>query len=198
MDKLKKPIHPHRNSPSLSPRKWIIAFVVCNFNVDLGPEIELVYPPDVHFSTSDLSAICFNSFPERHDTEMHEDLCFQFSIHNGSPDIRLDSPCPPYGSPSELYGHCIFRQEYDHNTKRAFSQKSLVLISNHDFPAFYLDTLQKLTRSGLISDPNALEAACSQISSWLAPSVGKHELPFMGSLLMLEMYVTLYPLRKLV
>lgn len=53
--------------------------VVCNFNVDvgtlrfslmrvdlvvdaciLGPEIEIIYPPDVSFSTADLSAICFN------------------------------------------------------------------------------------------------------------------------------------------
>lgn len=26
----------------------------------LGPEIEIIYPPDIRFSTADLSAICFN------------------------------------------------------------------------------------------------------------------------------------------
>lgn len=34
--------------------------VVCDFNVDLGPEVLFVYPPDTAFSQADLTAICFN------------------------------------------------------------------------------------------------------------------------------------------
>lgn len=95
MEKLKtKILHPHRRarqaanedtkqdsgSPLTGFQHWAVAFIVCNFNVDVGrsepfllceeasgvkscnpgPEIEIIYPPDVPFSTTDLSAICFN------------------------------------------------------------------------------------------------------------------------------------------
>ncbi|KAF1984427.1 DUF1630-domain-containing protein [Aulographum hederae CBS 113979] len=189
MEKLKQlALRPKRRSELTAAglRHWVLAFVVCNFNVDLGPEIELVYPPSIEFSQSDLLAMCFSSFPERHDTEIVDDISFQYSIRNNSPDVRLDSPHAPYGSASDLYGHCVFRQEYDRRTKRSFNQKSLVLISNHDFPALYLAILQKMTASGLISDPSALEAACAEIASWPAPSIGRLELPFLGSVFVLE------------
>jgi len=168
-------------------RQWVLCFVVCNFNVDLGPEIELVYPPDVTFTTADLSTICFNSFPERHDTEIMEDMYFHFSMRNGSPDINLTSPSPPYGSADLFFGTCVFRQQYDGMTKRRFNQKSLVLISNHDFPAFYMNLLRVVVASAPISDPARLEAACAQIERWPPPIIGKQELPFLGGVTMLEM-----------
>lgn len=74
-------------------------------------------------------------------------------------------------------------------TKRRFNQKSLVLISNHDFPAFFMNLLRIITSSGAISDPARLEAACSQIEAWPPPSLRKMELPFLGVMVMLEMYV---------
>lgn len=120
---------------------------------------------------------------------MGEDLSFQFSIRNRSPDVLLSSPCAPHGSPSTFYGSCLFRQEFDGTTKRSYNQKSLVLISNHNFPAFYMKLLQQMTSSGILCDPNTFEAACTQISAWPPPSIGRHELPFLGSLLVLEMYV---------
>lgn len=171
----------------LTLRQWVLCFVVCNFNVDLGPEIELVYPPDVTFTTADLSTICFNSFPERHDTEIMEDMYFHFSMRNGSPDINLTSPSPPYGSADLFFGTCVFRQQYDGMTKRRFNQKSLVLISNHDFPAFYMNLLRVVVASAPISDPARLEAACAQIERWPPPIIGKQELPFLGGVTMLEM-----------
>jgi hypothetical protein len=72
-------------------------------------------------------------------------------------------------------------------TKRSYNQKSLVLISNHDFPAIQLRLLQIVTDLGLISDPSRLEVACAEISTWGPPSVGHHDLPFLGSVLSLEM-----------
>jgi hypothetical protein len=72
-------------------------------------------------------------------------------------------------------------------TKRSFNQKSLVLISNHDFPAFNLRLLRSLTHFGVISDPSALEAASSGIANWSAPVVGHQDLPFLGEVLQLEM-----------
>ena len=72
-------------------------------------------------------------------------------------------------------------------TKRSFNQKSLVLLSNHDFPAFHLRLLRILTEVGVISDPSKLEAATSEIAQWRAPVVGHQDLPFLGDMLRLEM-----------
>ncbi|KAF2195418.1 hypothetical protein K469DRAFT_11455 [Zopfia rhizophila CBS 207.26] len=154
--------------------------------VTLGPEIEVVYPPNVPFSTADLSAICFNSFPEQQNTETAEDLTFNFTISNNSPEISLSSPNAPHGSPNSFYGCCVFRQESDHTMKRSFNQRTLVLISNHNFTSFFVNLLKQMTATGVISDPTALEAAYSQIMSWPPPSIGRHDLPFLGSMTTLE------------
>ncbi|KAF2436219.1 DUF1630-domain-containing protein [Tothia fuscella] len=166
-------------------RHWALCFVVCNFNVDVGPEIELVYP-ETALSSGDLSAITFNSFPERQDTEPAEDLNFHFNIRNNSPDIPLHSPNQPHGSADTLFGSCVFRQEFDTMTKRSYNQKSLVLISNYDFPAFYSRILNIITDMGLISDPSRLEAVCSEMKTWSPPAIGQQSLPLLGYLLSLE------------
>ncbi|KAF2760170.1 hypothetical protein EJ05DRAFT_498136 [Pseudovirgaria hyperparasitica] len=206
MEKLKSLLSPShsKSRDSENFRHWALAFIVCNFNVDVGkflyiklefgvyssytgPEIELVYPADTELSTADLSAVCFNSFPERQETETGDDLTFHFTVNNNSPDIKLSSPQIPYGSPNEFYGSCVFRQEFDNESKRSFNQKSLVLISNHKFPSFHSSILRHITSAGAISDPDILEAAFTEISStWPTPGIGRHELPFMGSMMVLE------------
>jgi hypothetical protein len=168
----------------------------------LGPEIEILYPPDTALSHSDLTALCFNSFPERNDNDSLDvingrlssrekqkstELAFNFSIKNNSPDLKLYSPSVPHGSASTLYGSCLFRSEFDSMTKRSFNQKSLVLLSNHSFPAFHLRLLRTLTEFGVISDPSKLEAASAEIAQWPAPALGHQDLPFLGYLLQLEM-----------
>lgn len=165
---------------------WAVAFVVCNFNVDIGPEVEILYPPDVAFTTQDLTAICFNSFPEQQNTETTEDMIFSYTFKNNSPDVSISSPQAPYGSPSTFYASCIFRQEFDHTMKRSFNQRTLVLISHHPFLSFYTKLLRGMTESGVISDPTTLEAAYSQMTAWPSPSLGRHELPFLGAMITLD------------
>lgn len=201
MEKLKnKLLHPHRRTrqekekdmesdpavPTGGFQHWAVAFIVCNFNVDIGPEIEILYPPDVPFATADLSAICFNSFPEQQNTETAEDLAFNFAVSNNSPDIHLSSPNAPHGSADTFYGSCVFRQEFDHSMKRSFNQRTLVMISHHNFPSFHNRILQRMTETGVISDPTTLEAAYSGMSSWAPPALGRHELPFLGNMLTLD------------
>ncbi|KAH7118828.1 hypothetical protein B0J11DRAFT_440347 [Dendryphion nanum] len=165
---------------------WAVAFVVCNFNVDIGPEVEILYPQDVAFSTQDLTAICFNSFPEQQNTETTEDMTFSYTFNNNSPDISISSPHAPHGSPSTFFASCIFRQEFDHTMKRSFNQRTLVIISHHPFLSFYNKLLRRMTESGVISDPTTLEAAHTQITTWPSPSLGRHELPFLGSMITLD------------
>jgi hypothetical protein len=152
-----------------------------------GPEVETVYPPDVSFSTSDLSTICFNSFPERQDADLLEDMYFSFTLRNNSPDIKLSSPTPPYGSAGLFHGTCVFRQEYDSLSKRRFNQKSLVVVSNQEFPAFFVNVLRVIVTGATIGDITRLEAACSQIEGWPPPRIRKQDLPFLGGIISLEM-----------
>ncbi|TLD18334.1 hypothetical protein E2P81_ATG12129 [Venturia nashicola] len=186
MEKPKHVLNPTQQASWTNFRHWALCFIVCNFNVDVGPEIELLYPEETPLSTADLSAICFNSFPERQDSDTSDDVTFHFNIRNNSPDISLSSPNPPYGSADTLYGTVCFRQEYDSTTKRRFNQKSLVCLSNHEFPAFFAKLLHIFTENGVISDPLKLQVVCSEMSSWPAPTNGPQELPFLGYLLGLE------------
>jgi hypothetical protein len=164
---------------------WQQTSVVANRR--LGPEVESIYPPDVPFSASDLSTICFNSFPERQDGETLDDMYFSFILKNTSPDINLSSPTPPYGSPNHFHGTTVFRQEHDELSKRSFNQKSLVLVSNQEFPALFINTLRAIATGAALGDLARLEAAFSQIESWPPPRIGKQDLPFLGGIIALEM-----------
>jgi hypothetical protein len=72
-------------------------------------------------------------------------------------------------------------------SKRKYEQKSLIIISHHDFPSFFLRLVRDITADDVISNPDALRAACSQIAQWPAPALGKQVLPFQASLLELQM-----------
>jgi hypothetical protein len=108
-------------------------------------------------------------------------------MHNNSPDIALNSPAPPYGSAELLFGVSVFRQEYDKLKKRRYNQKSLVLVSNHEFTPFFMNVLRVVASEGLMSDIPRLEAASAQIEHWPAPKTGSQSLPFLGNILRLEM-----------
>jgi hypothetical protein len=114
-------------------------------------------------------------------------MYFNFILPNNSPDINLSSPSPLYGSPDLFHGAAVFRQEYDGLTKRRYNQKSLVLISNHDFPAFFMTLLRLAVTGSPIGDPARLEAACAQMENWPSPAIGKQELPFLRAIVTLDM-----------
>lgn len=60
------------------------------------------------------------------------------------------------------------------------------MISHHNFPSFQHRLLQKMTESGVISDPVTLQAAYNQMFAWHPPTVGRHELAFLGSVIALD------------
>jgi hypothetical protein len=133
-----------------------------------------------------MTLLSMYSFPEQQNTETAEDLAFNFAVTNNSPDVKISSPNAPHGSTDTFYGTCIFRQEFDHSMKRSFNQRTLVMISQHNFPSFNNRLLQKMTQSGVISDPTTLQAAYNQMFAWRPPRVGRHELSFLGSVVTLD------------
>jgi hypothetical protein len=98
----------------------------------------------------------------------------------------VSSPNPPYGSADTFYGTCVFRQEFDDTSKRSFNQRSMVIITHHNFPSFYARLLHQMTESGVISNPITLQAAYNQMFAWSPPRVGHHELPFLGTIITLD------------
>ncbi|EAT89773.2 hypothetical protein SNOG_03042 [Parastagonospora nodorum SN15] len=50
--------------------------------------------------------------------------------------------------------------------KRSFNQRTLVMISHHNFPSFHHQLLHKMTETGVISDPVTLQAAYNQMFAW--------------------------------
>jgi hypothetical protein len=118
-------------------------------------------------------------------------MYFNFTLRNNSPDINLSSPSPPYGSVDQFHGVSVFRQEYDGTTKRSFNQKSLVIISSHDFAVFFMTLLRVITTGSNLGDIARLEAARAQMEGWPPPRIGKQELPFLGEIITLDMSVPL-------
>lgn len=121
------------------------------------------------------------SFPERHDAEDSADAYFHFTIKNQSTNIELSSPRSPHGSSTLFHGNCVFRQEYDRQTKRRFNQKSLVLISHHEFTALFRQVLHAIiAHDHALSDPDRLEAVTAEMANWISPGIGQLQLPLFG------------------
>lgn len=86
-----------------------------------------------------------------------------------------------------MFASCVFRQEADSLSKRNYDQKTLILVSHHEFPSFFLRLVRDLTARDVINNPDALISACGEIAQWQPPSMGKQTLPFLGALLELHM-----------
>lgn len=161
-------------------RRWIVAFVVCDFNVDIGVEVEYMLPPTPEISTSDLSTICFNSFPERN-SDTVGDVEFHFRFRHSSSQLVLEADHDE--DAAYWYGFCLFRQQKDITVKRHFRQKSLVLISQHNYATLFRHLVKTVALIDFDVSPTIVESACANIASWNPPEIGHQELPFLGSLL---------------
>jgi hypothetical protein len=62
----------------------------------------------------------------------------------------------------------------------------MVIITHHNFPSFYARLLHQMTESGVISNPVTLQAAYNQMFAWSPPRVGHLELPFLGTIITLD------------
>jgi hypothetical protein len=147
-----------------------------------------LYPPE-SLSEQDLTTICFNSFPERHDTDV-ADMFFSFTTRNTS-HVKTPTDAVRSADPSVLHGVSVFRQVFDPMSKRRFDQKSLVIISSHNFTSLFMNVIRIISNAAAIGDPTLLETACTHIAAWPDPAVGRLDLHFMEAKIELEMCVRL-------
>ncbi|KAF8536034.1 hypothetical protein BDD12DRAFT_918484 [Trichophaea hybrida] len=166
-------------------RQWMIAFVVCDFNIDVGVEIEYMFP-STELSATDIQTICFSSFPEKSNPDRIEDSAFHFKFRHTSPNVpHEENP----DDPEHWYGYCLFRQKRDVSARRNFRQKSLILLSQHEFPPLFSHIVKTVSMLEFSVSPALVESACSNIAAWGAPEIGIKELPFLGEILEVHMFV---------
>ncbi len=92
---------------------------------------------------------------------------------------------------THFYGYCLFRQQRDPSAKRSYRQTALTLVSQNGYTPLFSHIVKTMTLlEGEIS-PTLIESACSNIAAWGAPEVGMRELPFLGEILEVHMFVYL-------
>ncbi|TGZ81210.1 hypothetical protein EX30DRAFT_340852 [Ascodesmis nigricans] len=160
-------------------REWLIAFFVCDFNVDVGVEVEYMFP-STELSSADIEQICISSFPEKSNSDNLSSSSFHFKFRHSSSNIP-HTPSPH--DPSHWYGYCLFRQKYDPTAKRSYRQKSLILVSQHEFPPLFQHVVKTIGMLAFDVSPAVVESACSNIAAWGKPQIGVRELPFLGEIL---------------
>ncbi|KAI5793880.1 hypothetical protein DFH27DRAFT_628255 [Peziza echinospora] len=174
----------------LPPHELLVVIVAVNPE-DASPfpgvEVDYMLPVTPEISAADLSTICFNSFPERNsDTVGDVEFHFRFRHTSGSVVLEendLDEQEHDHDDSAYWYGFCLFRQQKDLSVKRHFRQKSLVLISQHNFASLFRHLVKTVALIDFDVSTTIVESACANIAMWNSPRIGHQELPFLGSLL---------------
>ncbi|KIJ12789.1 hypothetical protein PAXINDRAFT_117738 [Paxillus involutus ATCC 200175] len=174
----------------LRMREWVLAFVFVQFDLDLGPVVRAVHPP-MYLSPSERENIAFSSFPDslqfEQGTEVHS---FRIRVYPKSSEEVLSDHLEQRPQPLDgfLYGFSHFCQKKDPTSKRGYRQSSLVLLTQHQYPALFTCIISKVGPLFQSHGVTMLETACHNIASWQSPLPGSTiELGFLGSVLHVEL-----------
>eukprot|EP00698_Gefionella_okellyi_P008108 TRINITY_DN1996_c0_g1_i4.p1 TRINITY_DN1996_c0_g1~~TRINITY_DN1996_c0_g1_i4.p1 ORF type:complete len:636 (-),score=120.47 TRINITY_DN1996_c0_g1_i4:1235-3064(-) len=160
------------NAENGALRRWLLGFVIVNFEIDYGQVIELVYPHDIVFDKAESTTLSFLSFPDSNATALG-DTIYTFKVNS------LPSLCS-----TPVYAYTFFRQQKDQSQKRGFLQKSVVLLSHLPYIALFETAARVLGTLFFEHGESILEVAAHNIATWPAPAPGLSlELPFAGSVL---------------
>ncbi|KAG6827615.1 hypothetical protein H0H92_011072 [Tricholoma furcatifolium] len=161
-------------------RRWIIGIAIVDFDVDDGPVIDGIYPPSV-LLPAEAENLAFSSFPDS--------LQFEEGSQNHSFRIReqlssVHSEKRPPTKDGFIYGFSHFTQKRSAASKRGYEQRSVVVLTHHQFPAFFSLVISIFGPLFQQHGTPMLEAACQNIASWRDPVPGETlELGFLGSVL---------------
>ncbi|KAI0072956.1 DUF1630-domain-containing protein [Panus rudis PR-1116 ss-1] len=164
-------------------RRWIHALVVVDFDLEYGPKITKVYP-HLALGPSESENIAFSSFPDAPQTAEGSHIhSFRLRLSGPSEDILPRSEDDrPSTHDGYMYGFSYFTQRRDSTSKRGYQQRSLVVLTQHAYPALFYTILTHLGNEFLLHGGPMLEAACHNIAHWSDPEPGSVlELGFLGS-----------------
>ncbi|PPR05961.1 hypothetical protein CVT24_004625 [Panaeolus cyanescens] len=163
-------------------RRWILAIVVVEFDLDDGPVIDGLYPP-FDLLPSESENIAFSAFPDS----------IQFDQGSQTHSFRFRLQPRPSGEDTVstidgfIYGYSHFIQRRDASSKRGYHQRSVVLLTQHPLPALFHSLVNIFGPLFEQHGTPMLEAACHNIATWSNPSPGDTiELGFLGTVLHVE------------
>ncbi|KAH8833955.1 hypothetical protein DL96DRAFT_1578924 [Flagelloscypha sp. PMI_526] len=169
-------------------RRWIHAFAIVEFDLDVGPIVDGVYP-GMYLFPSETENLAFSAFPDSSQ--------FQEGSEDHSFRIRQEaSTFPsagkrPVSNDGFLYCYSHFTQRKDKTSKRGYHQRALVILTHLQYP-FLFTVLSKIL--GPLFEQHGtpmLETACHNIATWLDPTPGiALELGFLGSVLSVDIPLT--------
>ncbi|KAN0093280.1 hypothetical protein V8E55_004064 [Tylopilus felleus] len=172
-------------------QEWVLAFVVVQFDLDLGPVVRAIHPP-MYLSPSERENIAFSSFPDSLQFEQGSEVhSFRIRVYPQSSETPVEDERRPQSLDGFMYGFSHFCQKRDPTSKRGYQQSSLVLLTHHQYPALYTCMISKLGPLFHTHGVTMLETACYNVASWQSPSPGSTiELGFLGSVLHVELPLT--------
>ncbi|KDQ13515.1 hypothetical protein BOTBODRAFT_133411 [Botryobasidium botryosum FD-172 SS1] len=168
------PLEPERLSKL---RRWILAVTVVDFDLDIGPVVDTLYPP-VRMSPEERQNVAFSSFPDS----------ATFDTGSQSYSYRIRMRDISSGNTGFIYGYVMFLQKRDKSSKRGYLQRSVAILSYHPFPSLFTSIINILGPLYFSHGTPMLESACHNISNWPDPVPGSTlELGFLGSVINVEL-----------
>ncbi|KAF8577586.1 DUF1630-domain-containing protein [Ramaria rubella] len=154
-------------------RRWILF----DFDLDIGPVLSYLYPP-LKLSLECRENIAFSAFPDSSIFETGSEV-HSFKLTNLNLEKMISFPA---------YGYACFMQRRDSTSKRGYLQRSVVILSHHQFPSLFEELVSILALSYLSHGNPMLERACQSISNWPGLSVGSTlELEFLDHIFRIDL-----------
>uniref|UniRef100_A0AC35TZF9 UDENN domain-containing protein n=1 Tax=Rhabditophanes sp. KR3021 TaxID=114890 RepID=A0AC35TZF9_9BILA len=171
--------------------KWFHSMCIVTFDLEIGQNIEFIYPGERDLSVEEKSNICYMSFPDSHsavsqDTTYHFRLSrtgnnFENSIEN---DYANDCPLSILPYQKFLYGYVHFRQQKNTSLPRGYYQKSVVILSSYPLHELFYKVVDIISMAYFEAGEEAIKSACRQIDEWSKPQPGQSiGLPLLGNII---------------
>ncbi|KAJ6249108.1 hypothetical protein M0813_01707 [Anaeramoeba flamelloides] len=121
-------------------KHWIQSFIVVSFDNTEGQIIDLVYPPEKEYTKRCLKNISFYSLPDTGSTTVQ------------SPTVSHNFTFLLQSKTKSLNGVVHFVKLKSKTAKRGYVQRSLVLISEHNFHQLFLKVVSLIGQVSLIEE----------------------------------------------
>lgn len=171
-------------------RRWVLGLAIVDFDLEQGPSLTCVFPlfPLYPFEAEN---IAFSAFPDstifKEGSDIHSfRIREQVKTNQGGPALFDGRRAPsPDGF---VYGFSHFNQEKCPTSKRGYSQRCIVVLTQHPYPALFCALLDKLGPLYHSHGDPILEVAAHNIAKWPSPAPGTTiELGFVGSVFHVEL-----------
>lgn len=145
---------------------WVKSFAIVTFDEDIGQRVESQHP--VYLNDCYQQILAYLAFPDSNSFNKEGSLIYTFRLKYEP----------------ELFGFVYFRQIKDLLKPRKYSQKSIVLLTEHPYTSLFKQTISIVGSLFFDHGESIFEAVNNCFRAWGEPVPGRSlELPMMGTVL---------------